>query len=263
MQHLLSVFPTLTKEIIISHELVLVKGLNYNLKIFHSRNVMHTVITDFRRWSEDIYRKEHANSNTDIYDNDPSVATNEQETQIAKRSKVDPTSSSSPRSARGAGAIDDIMMNIEKSLSQSCYTVISESSDMRRVWREGAESILKAYQNTIATLCYTPAEVAIFSLQLSLLQQPLQQSLDTQPVEGSHSPSTSLSEHNSNPSFSSSSHTILQHYEQYLIDRYGDYFVKEVNRMKPHLEELLVYERTVLRADHDAIFAAVKDRLAL
>ena len=41
MQNLLSVFPTLTKEIITSHELVLIEGLNYHLKVFHQTvNVM-------------------------------------------------------------------------------------------------------------------------------------------------------------------------------------------------------------------------------
>lgn len=257
IQNLLSVFPVLTKEIITSHELVLIEGLNYHLKVFHSRNVMHTVITDFRRWSEDVYRKDDATNKTETNENDPSSVINEQETHALKRSKVETASSSTPRSARGAGAgaVDDIMMNIEKSLSQGNYTIISESSDMRRVWREVTESILKAYQNTIATLCYTPAEVAIFSLQLSLLQ--LSKSSDSQPGEDS------LRNSSEESSSASSLYTILEHYEQYLIDRYGSNFVNELNRMKPYLEELLEYERSVLSEDHDASFLAVKNRLQL
>ena len=168
---------------------------------------MHTVITDFTKWSGENRNKDNQNV-TEKSNSSPNS-----ENQNHKRSKID----------------SEILSNQSITTTTTTASIIG-SSELRKLWRETTEGTIKSYQNTIATVCFTPAEIAIFSLKLSLTQQK-------------------------------SLHFLTDQFGYYLQDRYGSNFVTDLSKMEEPLVSLLQYEKEAL-SDNDT-YENVKNKLNL
>lgn len=209
---------SITKDSIYNMELQVLEALHFNIRIYHPRNILPTIIGDCRKWVEqqiNISKSTVGGNNSDISiisnSVDVVVVGMESKQEVVPVSKKIKTENKMENkmvdsSIHESKAKSDIQLS--SSLVSSKVIIYEEgSSEMRKQWLLAAECVIEKLQCTHILFLYTPTEIVISTLKLCL-------------------------------EMSSDLLFFTATFEAYLLFRYGHDMMEKVNDMYSRVKEL-------------------------
>jgi hypothetical protein len=146
-----------TLEIVISFELLLLEALDFNLRVFHPLNEVHTLIADIKRVSIKL-----ANKKDNIISNE--------HIEISNNNSIEKSNST----------MEIVKDKNENEIISEDKSILNNKISSSQKWASESEKILKALQLTYANLKFSPLIIAISSLRLT--EQVVSSSLISNPA---------------------------------------------------------------------------------
>ena len=154
---------SITKEAVYDMELQVLQALHFNVRVFHPRNILPTIIGDCRKWVE----QQRLSLSSTVYAIGDVV-----------ESKILADATAAAEVAKSQTDEPDVHIHahkkikMENNLSELQSSASDElevgSSEMRKHWLTAAEHITERLQCTHALFLYTPTEIAITVLRMCL-----------------------------------------------------------------------------------------------
>jgi hypothetical protein len=149
---------SITKDIVYDMELQVLQALHFNIRVFHPRNILPTIIGDCRKWVEMQQRV--------------SVSVNNDDVHIHKKIKIEAQSSECVSVSESKVVSDNSESFLDSTTLLASKVLQEGSSEMRKLWLSSSEHMIERLQCTHALFLFTPTEIALSALQMSLQDTP-------------------------------------------------------------------------------------------